>query len=332
MNRMKSKTCRTGYRIVCSSVLVFFLLFRFPIFCHARNPEILTYTGPIYNMGEIAEKLPEILEQSGKCYRLVSEELKIVEQDGILTYVSASVPYELEGQQQPPQTAIATLRDERGGVDYEREVSLIEIIETGSEWIADFSFPIMIRQYDSGTFFLEDVMIPSDTDLMEYKEEFLQYLGLSSDCYRIDRIEWDGDAYKQDGVVCRNAAAYGEKLIRYVEVKYGGQVRTPAIPGKRYEAVYEEIILEMESINDDKAEENDIEKEMESVELSKPEVELDSKIMEDAKEGIAERIRTWMREHVWVTVFSGVFFLCIAGWGALMFISVKKSKNRKAGD
>ena len=51
------------------------------------------------------------------------------EPDGVWTYVSASIPYELEGMQNPPERAVLALKDDVTGLEYEREVPLKKITE-----------------------------------------------------------------------------------------------------------------------------------------------------------------------------------------------------------
>lgn len=60
-------------------------------------------------------------------------------------------------------------------------------------------------------------------------------------------MEWSGETYEKEGILCRDARATGEKLVRNVEVRYGGQVKTPEVKGKQYIGLYQEIRREPES-------------------------------------------------------------------------------------
>ena len=42
--------------------------------------------------------------------------------------------------------------------------------------------------------------------------------------YKINSIEWDGEEYKENGILCRNAVAKGNKVVN----DYGGDAYLPA--------------------------------------------------------------------------------------------------------
>lgn len=289
--------------------------------------EEIRYTSPVYTNGEIAKEPPDILEQAGKWYRLISKKLKSAEKEGILTYVSTRIPYELEGNTEPPSSAIVTLNSPENGSNYERELNRLEVEEKTEEWVDDFFFQITVEQYDADTFFLDDVEIPKDADFLEYQEAFLDHLGLPQDCYRISRVEWDGETYEKDGIVYRDAVAYGDKKIRHVEVLYGGQIRTPNVPGKQYEAVYREIVLEMETKPADMVEETTEAKKQEAILY---ESETEPIVLQEKAKSPGERLMQWVKEHVTVTMISGTFILGLIGWIGLLLS--KKERDRKAGD
>lgn len=305
--------------------------------CYADNRERFDleeflYTSPVYSNGELAIEPPAVLEQGGKRYRLVSQKLETVESEGVLTYVSTSIAYELEGNQEPPQSAIATLIDPMTGQEYEREIFLLEINEKKEEWKNDFEFSIKVNQYDADVFFLGDMEISAEDELLDYREQFLHYLGLSQDSYQIDRVEWDGEPYENDGVIYRNATAYGYKKIRFVDAVYGGQIRTPNVPGKQYEAVYEEIQLELET---SKATENKLVKEEtghEETVISESEATEENSDVSEGRNNIGDDLLRWFQEHIWITMFGGGFLVCLAGWILLFRLAGKEKMEEKAGD
>ena len=278
-------------------------------------PHILAYTGPVFTENEELYLPPEQMEQEGGTYRMVSVRLHNAKKKGISTYASTNISYALEGHQEPPETAVMTLMDENSGMEYEREVRRMDVTERDCVWRDDFSFPITVAGWDAEVFLLGDVEIPMDADWSSYGEEFLAYLGLPQDCYRIDRIQWDGDAYQQDGVLYRNAVASGEKLIRNVDVTYGGQVQTPDVPGKQYTAVYQAVDVETE----------DAQRDVESIAYSPVQEEMEEETAEESD--LFQKIRRWMQEHITVVKVS---VACLAvGIGCLILLWMKTRKDKK---
>lgn len=284
--------------------------------------ETITYEGPVFTENEEDFRPKETLEQGGKQYRLISSRIKSAVREGTLTYASASIPYALEGNQEPPDTAMITLKDETTGKEYEREVPRQEIRQKDSFWTDDFRFQITVNGYDSSTFYLGETEIPSDSDLSSYGEEFLNYLGLPADCYHVEEVVWSGESYEEDGVLCRNAEARGSKLIRNVDVKYGGQVRTPEIKGKQYIGIYEEIVPET-----DGEEKRTEEPETGESQEKEPELPLYGEVSPSEANAI-EKILYWIRDHLTVVTVSAGFLLLMLAAAVLLWLSVKKGKSR----
>lgn len=302
-------------------LVVMLCLWAFPIVSYAETLEQITYEGPVFTEDQEPEVPSEHMEQGGKRYQLISVELVDAKKRGTITYVSSTIPYELEGMQTAPETAVLTIKDEATGNHFEREVPRKEIMEKDMVWKDDFSFPITVFGYGADVFYLGDHEVPANADLAQYGEQLLEYLGLPMECYMVDEVEWSGEPYEQDGMICRNAVAYGKKLVRYVDVVYGGQVQAPDVPGKQYVAVYEEILPETISETETTTE---IE-ETETMAEAEPENE------NQLEESFADRIMRWVKEHITVVVFTSVFLLLALGWGFLLFLSTKKKKE-KAGD
>lgn len=240
---------------------------------------------------------------------------------GVWTYVSSNVPYELEGRQEPPATVVILLNDERTGRDYERELPRMEVIEKERVWKDDFFFSLTVSGYGADIFLLGDTEIPADADLSLYGDIFLEYLGLSEECYRVNQIEWNGESYECDGVLCRDALASGEKLVRYVDVKYGGQVRLPDVPGES-----EEQHTETEEIMEIETKEENVE---ETTAVSETEDETETlEIRVEEREFWKEKIGKWIREHLIVVTVSLVFLVILILTVVLLIVSGKKKKSR----
>ena len=276
-------------------------------------------TGPFFVDDKDAKHPEKEIVRDGIIYRLVSETLEETVQEGILTYVSSDVTYELEGEQEPPDTASITLTDESSGKTYERQLPRLEVKEQNSRWEGGFSFEITVTGYDADTFLLGETEIPADVPLETYEEEFLKELGLPVDCYRIDSVEWLGEAYSKNGAVCRNALAMGQKLVRQTIVKYGGQIRTPEITGKQYVGIYEAWEIGTEETEVRMPEEKTGEERIRAIEEKDPE-------KEPEKEPESEGLRLWIREHVTVVTVS---LFVAAGVIAALWLCLTAGKRKE---
>lgn len=107
-------------------------------------------------------------------------------------------------------------------------------VEEAAYWQDDFSFPITFYEYGAGAYQLGEITVKK-TDLEDpeqlielaeqYGTELLQSMGLSAEEYEVKEIVWTGTPYeKEDGIVCRDAMAYGNRLLRDWRVQYEGFV------------------------------------------------------------------------------------------------------------
>lgn len=241
------------------------------------------------------------------------------EPDGVWTYVSATIPYELEGMQIPPEKAVLTLKDDVTGLEYEREVPLKKITEKEQSWTAGFSCPITVSGYDADIFMLGDVEIPAGEDMASYGKEILKEAGLSPDYYRIESVEWIGDSYEMDGVLFRDAVAEGEKLIRSVEVLYGGQVRVPK--AEQDEETETKTAMEVTDKKKSMIEQPAIFPEViEEAEIKPP-------LVREPESGVFEKVMQWMREHLTLITVSIGAVLILVGVLASGIYQKKKSRD-----
>jgi len=285
---------------------------------YADELEKILYEGPVFAENEENVYPEEILEQNGKQYRRLSVEERSAEKAGTLTYVSAVVPCQLEGKEILPKQASITLFFEVTGEEYQREVSLLEIREKNTYWINEFSFPVTVCGYGAEVFYLGEYEIPAQEDLMKYSDSFLAFLDLPMDCYQIERVEWAGEPYEKDGILYRDATAYGQKLIRDVEAVYGGQVRTPNIPAKQYVAVYEEIVETASYDESGTVDRMEVEKKPEA---ASGEFETVQEVQTEGS--LTENAIRWIKDHITVVIFSSLFFVCL-GIGLLLLCGAKK--------
>lgn len=107
-------------------------------------------------------------------------------------------------------------------------------VEEAAYWQDDFSFPITFYEYGAGAYQLGEITVKK-TDLEEpeqltelaeqYGTVLLESMGLSAEEYEVKEIVWTGTPYeKEDGIVCRDAMAYGNRLLRNWRVQYEGFV------------------------------------------------------------------------------------------------------------
>lgn len=283
------------------------------------GPETITYESPVFTGGGENYRPKETLTRGEKNYRLVSTKIRQAKKEGELTYVSSSVPYTLEGREEPPETAVIRGKDTDTGAEFDAEVPLLETVEKERYWSPDFSFPVTVSGYGAEKFYLGDTEIPADADLSAYGSQLLDFLGLPEDCYRVDMVSWSGEPYEQDGNLLRDAEARGEKLIRSVEARYGGQTRTPDMMGKQFIGIYEEIVPETE---EETATEPETEEPTEQQTTAAP--PRPAAVALEERKSFGEALLKWLEEHWTVVTFSGFFFLAAGGVCFLLWRAGKK--------
>ena len=107
-------------------------------------------------------------------------------------------------------------------------------VEEAAYWQDDFSFPITFYEYGAEAYQLGEITVKK-TDLEEPEQltelaeqfgtELLESMGLSAEEYEVKEIVWTGTPYeKEDGIVCRDAMVYGNRLLRDWRVQYEGFV------------------------------------------------------------------------------------------------------------
>ena len=189
-------------------------------------------------------------DDSGKEYELVSKELleqtaqeRTEYREAVVEYNDVEAGVVLPKDHEIKFTDADTAQEVTAELDYIREQVISE------DWVDDFAFTITIENCDAEILELDGIEIPNGDDLNNYKSEFLNYLKLDPDSYRIDNIALNDDVYtNNNGVLCRTATATGSKLVRDINVTYGGEVTLPSITGKSWSCVYREIIPEDESV------------------------------------------------------------------------------------
>lgn len=161
----------------------------------------------------------------------------------------------LEGISQIPESVMVTAWEGRQKAEvacYLKEKTCVR-----EEWREDFSFPVTFHRYDAGVYWLGDRMVFGNDDRPQLdgcEGLLLQEIGVSPEEYQVTEVRWDGEPYEdENGELCRDATAFGRKLVRDYRLSYEGMAEFPAYEAWRTAAVYGS--REGEDIRED-AEEN----------------------------------------------------------------------------
>lgn len=114
-----------------------------------------------------------------------------------------------------------------------------------SYWTRDVKIPITFNGYQSQYYQLGNLYIPYNADKPELEGQtdlILDTLNLDKNNYKIDTIDWSGEAYEEATSIKRNAIALGQRLVTPYKATYKGAIPLPDI--KKYTATvaYKETI------------------------------------------------------------------------------------------
>lgn len=254
-------------------------------------------------------------------YRLKSCQLVTVPMPELVKYVRQSVLYEgTEKAAEVPGTIDAVIRDEESGRSAQVQLPLERTLVSDWHWEDGFAFPVTVRGYDAGSFVLDGdvVEIREEQPFAGYESALLELIGVDPAYYRIDYTEWNGlPQSDENGTVCRQAMAFGQKYVADIEAVYGGRAVIPEQPGVAYKAVY----LREEP---DTLEETEPMTESEYAEVIVIPVPAEEEVPEETPEGAG--IPWWIRNLRQVTtVVVGLGLLL----GPLLLLLIRRRKKRK---
>lgn len=287
----------------------------------------LIYESPVFVGDGEAYRPKQEIEQDGRQYRLVTSELQKAIQTGRDRFVSSQISFALEGDWDPPETAGIMVKDDETGLEKEYTVPRMKIEERNREWSDDFSFAVTVSGYGAESFWLGETEIPGDVPLIQYGPELLRYLNLPEAYYQLEEVVWSGEVYEKEGILCRDAQAKGRKLIRNMEVSYGGQVELPPVEGMKYYCVYQE---KKEEQREESEEETANQMGNNGEELTEPnrrEEGADIQNNRDYSETQLDKILRWFTEHLTVVRIGAVFFAGIFFAVLLLILTGKKKKE-----
>lgn len=132
------------------------------------------------------------------------------------------------------------------------ELPLSEVVPTDEPaWYDDVKIPIKLTTYDTSYYMYNGVIIPANGDVNELtavKSDILKSLKLDENIYKINRFEWDGEAYTEGEINCRNAIAYGERFARRYKAVYKKTFALPDANGYKATAIYTTETDDMENV------------------------------------------------------------------------------------
>lgn len=175
----------------------------------------------------------ETVEKDGITYKLAGVEKDVTGVAGRTQYHEENVNYnEVTGDKAISDTINSTVTDPVTGKDYGVTLSLVSKKVVKSAVSDEFKFDITFYVTNGRYFRYKDKLVTyneNTPDVMQFSDEILSDLNLDPELYKINSIEWDGEAYtNEDGVLCRKAAAVGNRVINDYEVVYGGDYNLPA--------------------------------------------------------------------------------------------------------
>lgn len=205
---------------------------------HVDSEKYVYETAKEDNKLDVSEPANEI-EHNGKKYILTSKELKEETIVGAIRHEEKTYTIEgIEGNDDIPKTQDLEIT-KTDGTKGKATLNYISTVLESETWQNNFEFPIKFSGYDADIFMLNNTEIKKGDALINYKDAFLDYLGLPESAYRITSIEWDGDEYTDNGEICRNAVAKGDKKVKTVVAKYDGDIEGQDTVKYYYSCVYE---------------------------------------------------------------------------------------------
>lgn len=212
-------------------------------------PRITIYSEACENEEDCQEPAGSYRTEEGVEYLLASWERERLTMPSQSCPVTRKGIYEgVEGMTRIPQS-MATKVEKEG-----RQADIIYFLEEKNvikeEWQEDFVFPITFHKYDADFYLLRDRRIERGEEkprLEGCEELLLEEIGVSPEYYQITDIWWDGSPYEDEtGELCRDAVAFGRKLLQDYQLCYKGVAEFPEYETWRVAAVYELPAAEQE--------------------------------------------------------------------------------------
>lgn len=184
---------------------------------------------------------PVWTDKAGNNYELVSWQMVTARQPARTRSVKETLYYEqMEGVSVIPRELMVPVTDGEQTCNVVCQIQEQTVVQ--EEWQEGFVFPVVFHMYGAGFYQLGDHLITGNEESPELagcEALLLEQIGVSPDDYRITYVQWSGDSYLDaQGELCRDAAAFGQKLVRDYQVTYVGQAEFPGKSIRQIEANY----------------------------------------------------------------------------------------------
>lgn len=238
-------------------------------------------------------------------------------------WVSEQVYYkEVEAESLIPEQIFFPSKEDGTGREGSGQLNREEVVAEHSYWSDDFQINLTFYDYDADSFQIHEMEVPKDNALnylIDHQGRFLELIGCSPVRYQIERISWSGECYDTQGMVCRDARAYGKRLVSDMEVEYSGTVHYPEQVLYLWEAVYrpetDDPVPEVRPVPESET----------AAAVHEEEQTQSSDIVPEMKKSLWSRLRIWAAYSVSIVVLLP----------ALLYIFLllyrKRGKKRKKG-
>ena len=275
-------------------------------------------TEPVYEETELENALPEeTIVQNEITYYLISSEVITGTTEERTEYGKTTIAYQdVEYVDELPATGKMTVTDSVTGKEYVKSLPLSEYTVTAENWKDDFTFPVTIYSVDADYYMLGDLAIPKSADLSQYGSDFLSYLRLDSDYYKVNAITLQGEPFEQDGEWVQKATAYGSRRTVDVTAIYEGNVSIPPEKTWQYQCVYSNIDPNEES------------KMVYNIQVTATYLQVDNE-PEEPTYSLWEKLLNWIKDHPIESIVCILLFILVI---VLLLFWVVGKKRRELKD
>ena len=152
-----------------------------------------------------------------------------------------SVTYKDEGKEPPKETVVIT--DGLNEGENPCILKLIEVKDTGMEWVDDLVVSMRYEDYGSYCYELSPgILMPFSEDapvIDGFRDTIMDLLDMDPNGYYLSYARWYGEPFtSSDGRICRNALIYGSRLLPTYDAVYESKIELKAVKGFKATATY----------------------------------------------------------------------------------------------
>lgn len=183
-----------------------------------------------------------VTDEAGRQYRLESCRLVDVFLPEKEEWVTEEVEYlAVEKEEQIPLSLDFEKKEEETGRKGEGQLFCSDVSALEPYWDDGFQVALRFYDYDADTYQLQGREVPREKALeylLENPQMLLEAAGCTPAGYQLDGIVWNGDSYMLQETLCRDALAYGKRLVYNCTAEYTGSLIYPEGEQTMWEAVY----------------------------------------------------------------------------------------------